>query len=42
MPARVARLGDLYGQALTQRPITGRALTRALQVLDATLAAMRP
>jgi bifunctional non-homologous end joining protein LigD len=42
MPARVERMGDLYGDALTRRPTTTRALTRALQVLDATLAAMRP
>ena len=42
MPARVARVGDLYGQALAERPTTARGLARALQVLDATLAAMRP
>jgi bifunctional non-homologous end joining protein LigD len=42
MPTRLERLGDLYGRALAQRPTTARALTRALQVLDATLTAMRP
>jgi bifunctional non-homologous end joining protein LigD len=42
MPARVARVGDLYGEALTGRPTTARALTRALQVLSTMLAAMRP
>jgi bifunctional non-homologous end joining protein LigD len=42
MPARVERVGDLYGRALARRPTTARALARALQVLDATLAATRP
>jgi bifunctional non-homologous end joining protein LigD len=42
MPARVARVGDLYGEALTRRPTTARALARALQVLDTTLAATLP
>jgi bifunctional non-homologous end joining protein LigD len=42
MPARVERVGDLYGDALARRPTTTRALTRALQVLEATLAAMQP
>jgi bifunctional non-homologous end joining protein LigD len=42
MPARLERMGDLYGRALTQRPTTARALARALQVLDGTLAAVRP
>jgi bifunctional non-homologous end joining protein LigD len=42
MPARVARVGDLYGDALTGRPTTARALARALRVLDTTLAAMQP
>lgn len=41
MPARVARLGDVYGEALRQRP-TARTLTRALQVLDSMLAAPTP
>ena len=42
MPARVARVGDLYGEALTRRPTTARALVRALQVLDTTLSATQP
>jgi bifunctional non-homologous end joining protein LigD len=42
MPARVARVGDLYGEALTRRPTTARALARALQVLDTTLSATQP
>jgi bifunctional non-homologous end joining protein LigD len=42
MPPRVAKLGDIFGEALTQRPTTARALTRALQVLDTTLTATRP
>jgi bifunctional non-homologous end joining protein LigD len=41
MPARAARLGDVYGEALRQRP-TARALTRALQVLDTALATTPP
>ena len=41
MPARVAKLGDMFGEALTQRSTTTRALTRALEVLDTTLTATR-
>jgi bifunctional non-homologous end joining protein LigD len=42
MPARVAKMGDLFGDALTGRPTTARALARALEVLDTTLAATPP
>jgi bifunctional non-homologous end joining protein LigD len=42
MPARVARVGDLYGDALARRPTTARALARALQVLDTTFVARQP
>jgi bifunctional non-homologous end joining protein LigD len=38
MPARAARLGDVFGEALRQGA-TARTLTRALEVLDTTLAA---
>jgi bifunctional non-homologous end joining protein LigD len=41
MPARAARLGDVYGEALRKRP-TARTLTRALQMLGTTLAATPP
>jgi bifunctional non-homologous end joining protein LigD len=36
MPARTERIGDIWREALTERP-TSRALTRAMQVLEATL-----
>jgi len=36
MPARIARMGDIWGRALSARP-TARALTRALQMLDDAL-----
>jgi bifunctional non-homologous end joining protein LigD len=42
MPARVAKVGDLFGGALAQRPTTARALARALDVLDTTLSATLP
>jgi bifunctional non-homologous end joining protein LigD len=42
MPARVAKGGDLFGEALGRRPATARALARALAMLDTTLAAARP
>jgi bifunctional non-homologous end joining protein LigD len=42
MPARVAKRGDVFGEALSERPVTRRALTRALQMLETTLAATRP
>jgi len=42
MPARVARVGDLYGEALSERPTTARALGRALEALDTTLRATSP
>jgi len=42
MPARVAKVGDLFGEALGQRPPPARALTRALQVLETTLTATQP
>ena len=42
MPARVAKRGDMFGEALAERPVTTRALTRALQMLETTLAATRP
>jgi bifunctional non-homologous end joining protein LigD len=41
MPARVAKVGDLFGDAL-RRPTTARALDRALTMLDSTLTATRP
>jgi bifunctional non-homologous end joining protein LigD len=41
MPARVARVGDIWGEALRRRP-TRRALARAMQVLETTLTAMVP
>jgi bifunctional non-homologous end joining protein LigD len=41
MPARVAKVGDLFGDAL-RRPTTARALERALTMLDSTLTATRP
>ena len=42
MPARVTKRGDIFGEALAERPATARALTRAMQVLDTTLAAKQP
>ena len=42
MPRRVARVGDLFGDALAERPVTMRALTRALEMLDSTLTATAP
>jgi bifunctional non-homologous end joining protein LigD len=42
MPPRVTKRGDMFGEALTRRPTTARALARALQVLDTTLAAKQP
>jgi bifunctional non-homologous end joining protein LigD len=42
MPARLERVGELYGGALARRPTTTRALTHALKVLEATLATMQP
>lgn len=42
MPARVAKRGDVYGDALGAAPVTARALARALQALEATLTATRP
>jgi bifunctional non-homologous end joining protein LigD len=42
MPARLEKLGDMFGEALRTRPTTARALTRALEMLDSTLAATRP
>ena len=42
MPARMAKLGDLFGEALMQRSTTARALARALAVLDTMLRATRP
>lgn len=36
MPARIARMGDIWGHALAARPTT-RALTRALQMLEDAL-----
>jgi bifunctional non-homologous end joining protein LigD len=42
MPARVAKVGDLFGGALAKRPTTARALARALDVLDTTLSATTP
>ena len=36
MPARIARVGDIWGRALAARP-TARALTRALQMLEDAL-----
>lgn len=36
VPARIARMGDIWGSALTGRPTT-RALTRALQMLEDAL-----
>jgi bifunctional non-homologous end joining protein LigD len=42
MPARVARRGDIFGEALSKRATTTRALARAMQVLDATVMASAP
>jgi bifunctional non-homologous end joining protein LigD len=42
MPARVAKRGDMFGEALAERPVTKRALTRALEELETTLRATRP
>lgn len=42
MPRRVARVGDLFGDTLAERPVTTRALTRALDMLDTTLTATAP
>ncbi len=42
LPARVAKRGDLFGEALKERPVTARALARAMEVLDTTLAAAPP
>ncbi len=42
MPSRVMKRGDIFGEALAERPATARALTRAMQVLDTTLAAKPP
>jgi bifunctional non-homologous end joining protein LigD len=42
MPARVAKRGDVFGEALAQRPATTRVLAQALKVLDTTLAATQP
>jgi hypothetical protein len=42
MPRRVAKVGDLFGDALAERPVTKRALTRALEMLDGTLTATAP
>lgn len=41
MPARIARVGDIWGRALHKRP-TARALARAMQVLETTLTATVP
>jgi bifunctional non-homologous end joining protein LigD len=42
MPSRIARRGDIFGEALAERPTTARALTRALQALETTLTATQP
>ena len=42
MPSRVAKVGDLFGEALTTRPTTARVLARAQKVLDTTLTATPP
>ena len=42
MPPRVAKRGDLFGEALAERPTTARAFTRALQVLERALTATPP
>lgn len=42
MPSRIAKRGDIFGEALAPRPTTARGLMRALEVLEATLAATRP
>jgi bifunctional non-homologous end joining protein LigD len=42
MPARLAKRGDMFGEALAERPVTTRALSRALQMLETTLTATRP
>ena len=42
MPSRIAKRGDIFGEALAQRPTTARALTRAMQVLETTLPATQP
>ena len=42
MPTRLEKVGDLFGEALRMRPTTARALTRALEMLDSTLAATPP
>jgi hypothetical protein len=38
----VAKVGDLFGEALTTRPTTARVLARAQKVLDTTLTATPP
>ena len=42
MPARLAKRGDMFGDALRARSTTPRALSRALKVLETTLTAARP
>ncbi len=42
MPARIAARGDLFGIALAARPVTARALARAMKLLETTLASRRP
>jgi bifunctional non-homologous end joining protein LigD len=42
MPPRVAKRGDVFAEALAQRPTAARALRNALQVLDTALTATRP
>jgi bifunctional non-homologous end joining protein LigD len=42
MPSRVAKRGDIFGEALAERPATARALTRALHALESTLSATPP
>ncbi len=42
MPARIAAQGDLFGAALAARPVTTRALGRAMEMLESTLAGSAP
>jgi DNA polymerase LigD, polymerase domain len=41
MPARTDKMGDIWREALAERPTSG-ALARAMQVLEATVAAVQP
>jgi bifunctional non-homologous end joining protein LigD len=41
MPARTERVGDIWREALSERPTT-RALARAMQILETTLSAEMP